>query len=199
MATVYRTLTYTTGSIAAGASTSRNDVVNGNVFDVVKVKITPSNISPGELTTFALYKHNTFLATDICYNTISFAGNLVDPIETDGITSTERNEGFVAKYEDLDAVGQLHNKITNNGSVAKTYTVTITYYTVENVGGSAVFSTASTVAVPFSSVEPDASYFPVVTGNAQETFWVTGLGTGGFTIHSSNATSTATVYWHITR
>jgi len=37
------------------------------------------------------------------------------------------------------------------------------------------------------------------TFRAFETFWVTGKLAGGFTIHSSNATSTAVVDWFIVR
>src|SRR5262249_28535412 len=48
--------------------------------------------------------------------------------------------------------------------------------------------------------EPDANY--VVTGlcgDAGETFWVTGISTTGFTLHSSNAASTANVVALIVR
>ncbi len=135
MATLYRTLTYTTGSIAPAASTSRNDNLFCSQAEIVKITITPSSVSNGQLTTYAIYKHNTFLAADIVYSTSSFAGNLVDPIETDGITSTERNEGYVARYEDLDGLNQFHNKITNNALIARTFTVTITYLVVSDTQG----------------------------------------------------------------
>jgi hypothetical protein len=47
--------------------------------------------------------------------------------------------------------------------------------------------------------EPDASYFVSLSGNASETFFVTGKATSGFTLNSSNVTSTATVDWHLIR
>jgi len=48
--------------------------------------------------------------------------------------------------------------------------------------------------------EPDANYFVAgICGDANETFWVTGIGTTGFTMNSSNATSTATVIALIVR
>jgi hypothetical protein len=47
--------------------------------------------------------------------------------------------------------------------------------------------------------EADANYTVNVTGNIGETFWVTGKATTGFTIHSSNAASTATVDWQLIR
>jgi hypothetical protein len=50
-------------------------------------------------------------------------------------------------------------------------------------------------SVTIGSNEPDGSYFVLVTGNANETFWVdqTANTSTGFTVHSSNASSTATV------
>jgi hypothetical protein len=48
--------------------------------------------------------------------------------------------------------------------------------------------------------EPDANYFVgVLETNAEETFWITGKSTTGFTVHSSNASSTATVILLIVR
>lgn len=47
--------------------------------------------------------------------------------------------------------------------------------------------------------EADANYTVTISGNVNETFWVTAKATGGFTIHSSNATSTATVDWQLIR
>jgi len=65
--------------------------------------------------------------------------------------------------------------------------------------GTATFATAATKAVAFSINEFDAAYHVVVTGNVNETFWVTAKATTGFTINSSNATSTAVVSWILTR
>jgi hypothetical protein len=47
--------------------------------------------------------------------------------------------------------------------------------------------------------EPDANYMVVVTGDKNETFWVDTITATGFTVHSSNATSTATVTCLIVR
>jgi hypothetical protein len=68
-----------------------------------------------------------------------------------------------------------------------------------NLTGAVSFSSAATKAVTFVTAEPDANYCVIVTGTVNETFWVTGRGTGGFTINSSNATSTAGVFWMIAR
>jgi len=68
-----------------------------------------------------------------------------------------------------------------------------------NLRGSAQFSSAATKSVTFGTAEADSSYFVALSGSANETFWVTSKGTGGFTLNSSNATSTATVDWHLIR
>jgi hypothetical protein len=69
----------------------------------------------------------------------------------------------------------------------------------QNFRGSATFATAATVAVSFGTAEPDASYYVIVTGDVNETFWITSKATGGFTINSSNGSSTATVDWMLIR
>lgn len=68
-----------------------------------------------------------------------------------------------------------------------------------NLCGTATFASAATVTVTFAVDEADASYKIGGTGSANETFWVTGKGTSGFTLHSSNATSAATYDWHLLR
>ncbi len=47
--------------------------------------------------------------------------------------------------------------------------------------------------------EPDENYMVVITGNANETFWVDTITASSFTVHSSNASSTATVVALIVR
>lgn len=127
MASLLRTLTFTTTSVAPAAASSTNQTIVGNIADIAKIKVEPSSIAAGQLTSVFIYKHNTFSAADIIYSTTSFSGNLVDPIEYDGVTQTERNEGYIARYEDGDNAQQLHIKIVNSGSLSRTFTVTIQY------------------------------------------------------------------------
>lgn len=68
----------------------------------------------------------------------------------------------------------------------------------DTVTGSATFATAGTKAVTFTTRE-NATYNVALSGSASETIWVSSKGTGGFTLNSSNASSTATVDWRITR
>jgi hypothetical protein len=73
------------------------------------------------------------------------------------------------------------------------------------VNGSATFPGAGTVAVVFPSPREDATYAVTISGNMNQTFWVTKSVTPptgvspGFTLHSSDATSTATVDWTVRR
>lgn len=71
-----------------------------------------------------------------------------------------------------------------------------------NFKGSATLA-SGTKAVDFtdigSSDEPDAVYAVLISSEVNETFWVTSKATTGFTINSSNGSSTATVDWILIR
>lgn len=67
-----------------------------------------------------------------------------------------------------------------------------------NLRGSVTLS-GGTGSVVFSEAEANTAYFITLAGNAAETFSWASKATGGFTINSSNASSTATVDWHIIR
>jgi hypothetical protein len=68
-----------------------------------------------------------------------------------------------------------------------------------NLAGVTTFATAATKAVTLPIAEADAAYNIYVTGDVNETFWVTNKTTTGFTINSSNATSAAVVSWLLIR
>ena len=70
---------------------------------------------------------------------------------------------------------------------------------VQTKAGSIAFATSGTAAVTLAVAEGNANYRVLVTGDIGETFWVTGISTSGFTVNSSNASSTATVTWFILR
>lgn len=87
-----------------------------------------------------------------------------------------------------DTVGVIAGALSGSGVLGK------------NLSGQGQFATAGTLAVAFGArAEPDTDYRVIVTGNVNETFWVTSKATSGFTINSSNASSTATVDWFIVR
>ena len=65
--------------------------------------------------------------------------------------------------------------------------------------GQDTFATSGTKTVSFNQTEGSASYRVNITGNVNETFWVTSKLTTGFTLNSSNASSVAVVDWEIIR
>lgn len=67
------------------------------------------------------------------------------------------------------------------------------------IAGSETFATSGTKAVTLINAENDANYLITFGGNVNETFWVTSKTTTGFTLNSSNASSTATVDWALSR
>lgn len=70
----------------------------------------------------------------------------------------------------------------------------------KNMRGSCAFAGAATCVAAFPYFhEADAGFTVTVTGNVNETFWVTGKARTGFTIHSSNARSRAVADWHLIR
>lgn len=69
-----------------------------------------------------------------------------------------------------------------------------------NLRGTATFAAGTTVAVSFGTAEADASYYVELTAQADPVgrLWVSGKGTGGFTINNSSSTSIA-VDWLLVR
>ena len=76
--------------------------------------------------------------------------------------------------------------------------ISITTTQAKNLRGEATLS-SGTVNVTFATAEPDDQYVIVLGGNANETFRWSAKGTGGFTITSSNGSSTALVDWVLIR
>lgn len=58
---------------------------------------------------------------------------------------------------------------------------------------------SGTASVTFTGDEPTTSYSILLAGDANETFYWASKATTGFTINSSNGTSTANVDWVIIR
>lgn len=71
------------------------------------------------------------------------------------------------------------------------------YVRLSNLNNSSSFSIVRTQEGTVAEI--DANYKIIVTGNANETYWVTSKAAGSFVINSSNASSTATVDWMLIR
>jgi hypothetical protein len=87
----------------------------------------------------------------------------------------------------------------NEASLVYTTGISGTEFNARNLRGSVTFTGAATKAVTFGTAESDTTYFVAISGNINETFWVTSKTTGGFTMNSSNAASVATVDWILIR
>jgi len=122
----WTTLTIVSSTVAPAGSVTINSTISSNIIRIGKVKVVPTYV--GGSADFGLYKRSTCLSTDAAYRAVGFASTLSDPVEQIGSTQTERNEGYLAHYEDLDAGKNLHIKITNNGFISNSYTITIKYY-----------------------------------------------------------------------
>jgi hypothetical protein len=119
---------FTTATINPGSSLVVNRTLPFPILIIGKVKVTPNIV--GGTATFGIYKSATCLDADVVYRAIDFDATkvLVDPVEYTPSADYERAEGLIGAYEDLDALNQLHIKITNDDSVEKTFDVAV-YYT----------------------------------------------------------------------
>lgn len=97
----------------------------------------------------------------------------------------------------LHVIGGLYTSGVNDPSKYLTTNTTATSNGGGDLRGRDTFAGAATKAVTFGYGLDTATYYVTVTGNVDERFWVTGKATSGFTLNSSNATSTAIVDWHV--
>ncbi len=89
-----------------------------------------------------------------------------------------------------------------NGAVTGCQGLSSTNVIPRHLCGTATFATSGSKIVDLSAnPEADGNYHITVTGNASETFYVDIAGQTGsaFTVHSSNASSTATFVWQMMR
>lgn len=133
-----QTLSYTTALIAAGGSSSVTDSNHTGLpdySDLVKFKITQD--VPGGTYDYRIYKKDSLSDTnDLLAFWDNVDGTLFDPQDESVSPAIEAEEGERISYEDEDATGELHDKITNNDSVGHIYTVTITYIEVPKFAAS---------------------------------------------------------------
>lgn len=116
--------TFTTASVPATGSVNHNQVIASSAIHIYKIKIVPSIV--GATSQVQLYEKDTFLAADLVYGSNPFAGSYFDPIQKDSAgVITEAERGYLVPYDDDDATTEIHMKILNNDSQAKTYDVTI--------------------------------------------------------------------------
>ncbi len=136
----FQTLTYTTASIVAGASSSAGDTdqsIGPSLVNIDKIKVVPN--TAGGSFDVRIYKEAA--QVNLLYYAPAVAPNLYDPMDSTTGVPAEALEGPPIPFEDLDASGKFHLKITNNDGTAHTYTVTIEYEEVPLMtsAGNAIF------------------------------------------------------------
>ena len=173
MSSRYKTISVTTASIAAGASLDTNTTGLSSHINLVKIKITPVLLELETAGPFDLkiFKKDTFLDADL----LAWWDNVQPAIyyPTDDDTGGEAEEGQPIPYDDEDGTSELHWRITNNDSTARTYIVTILY---EDVTPSSIFKAlqASAAGADSATAQP---WFPTagaVTLEANTTYFFGG-------------------------
>ena len=130
----FTTKTFVTASIPAASSLNHNEVLGDSNINIYKVKVVPSIV--GGTSEAQIYERDTFLVADLLWGTNPFTATGFDPIQKDSAgVITESLRGFIVPYEDKDASGELHIKLVNNDSQAKTYTITVEYEEVSIFSG----------------------------------------------------------------
>lgn len=147
MSSRYQTLTYTTASIAAGASSSASDTNQTglpSLMNIHKVKVTPN--TAGGTFDVKIFKADTLAAAKrlAFWDNVSGTTNLYDPIDDSTGTPAEALEGAAIPYDDDDDTGELHLQITNNDGSAHTYDVVVTYEEVPKFLGAGASQLRST-------------------------------------------------------
>lgn len=118
------TTTFTTASVPASGSVEHNQVIASSSIHIYKIKVVPSIV--GVTSQVQLYEKDTFQVADLVYGSNPFAGTYFDPIQKDSAgVITEAERGYLVPYDDDDATTEIHMKILNNDSQAKTYDVTV--------------------------------------------------------------------------
>lgn len=128
MSNRFQTLTYTTASIAAGASSAVGDSNHTgmpNLFNVVKVKVTQN--TAGGTFDYKIFRKDTLAAADLLEWWDNVTPALYDPMDDSTGAPAEAIWGLVFVYDDADGTGEFHDQITNNDGSAHTYTVTLEY------------------------------------------------------------------------
>jgi hypothetical protein len=123
----YRTLSYTTALIGAGASSSAGDTNQAgfaNFADIVKIKIEQNTV--GGTFSAAVYSNDGLANADrlIYWGPVTA---VYHPADRSTVTPSEAKQGYRLPYNDEDLTNELHLKITNNDVGAHTYTVTVEY------------------------------------------------------------------------
>lgn len=111
---------FDTGAVPAGTSiVFHRSITPLNGCNIVKIKIVPSGAVIGYK--FEIFKRATCQPEDLIFSTKDGqTSNFYAPTDRSGNGVLE---GFVLPYEDLDFTSQLHYKITNMDTIARSYSI----------------------------------------------------------------------------
>lgn len=121
------TITGTSGTAtASGGTVAVHHTGLPNFFDITKVKIQPSGGSGPYKA--EIFKKDTLGGGDLMGKWQSVAGNIYEPMDNSTGSPAEGNASdLVVRYEDADATGEFHLKITNTDTSDRTYSYSVTY------------------------------------------------------------------------
>lgn len=112
---------FNTGAIAD--SQVFNIGISANLVILCKLKVVPSASTIGYVV--EIFKKTTCLPEDKQFATKSgVQGNLYVPTDRSG---NEVQEGFIIPYQDLDAGGEIHIKVTNLDPLSRSYDISLSY------------------------------------------------------------------------
>jgi hypothetical protein len=122
----YADVTTTTASVTGSGGSLDFDIdIPNDVLDIYKIGITPSGGTGTSV--FSIFKDTARAVGDLIYKTLPWdVAAWFDPVEDISGTYYSRGEGFVCRYEDVNATKKLHCTIVNNDASARTYNVTVT-------------------------------------------------------------------------
>lgn len=116
---------------------------------------------------------------------------------TNGSAAVSAGTGFTTNLipgDFIRASPDANSALVRIKSIESASALTLAANYVGTGGTQTVFASAAN-----QNTQPDTSYGVAITGNVNETFWVTAKTATSFTVNSSNATSTATVDCVVTR
>jgi len=174
---MFLTHSFTTASVAAltGVYTVSR-TIGPDYFDIEKILVEPST-GTGPSQVF-FYNSATMADADRIWGVDPIAGDIFTPMELEvGGTPTERNYANIASYVDADGGGQLHIKILNQDTVAKTYTVTVVYRERALVTSDGYYGIGRVPAARITEqfVVPNNTFMGAVNAAASATVKVIGL------------------------
>ena len=124
----YRRFTQILGPVNANSSAEFNIVIANDIINIMKVKVVPSILGGSAI--YQMYDRDTFAATSFIYGTHAIVGIWDDPVTLDDTGNTVASESvmmFLVPYYDRDESTELHFKVTNRDSQAKSFELTIVY------------------------------------------------------------------------